>query len=970
MHKKIICLLVSGALILAPIYSTYAIENNISNNSIYATEKTQAVDKSKPIQKIIYEKKTEEIVTSGLIRENIKRFTQEGWLNINVIRIDMDNPNIKLDSLMNDQSLLNLTTTLDIVNQKGAVAGVNGSFFSWLETKGQGEPVGTIVEAGEVKTTNSWLNKNEITTATFAIDNSNTPSIDIWKTKINLSNSKGVNLDVARYNGSYIGYSSLFIWDNKYSKESHGVTNKYPDIFEMVVENDIVVEFRENKEKTIIPENGYVVITEKSGAELLKKSFKPGDKIIKSITTSLDLEKIEMAISGSSVLIKDGVIPDTFINEISGRHPRTAIGFTKDKKKIIIVTVDGRQDVSIGMTQKELAELLLELGVFNAMNLDGGGSTTFVARPLGENRATILNSPSDRYPRKVSSSVGVFSLAEPAPLEQIIISSEHDNVFVNTTRAFTVKGYDKNYNPVAIDLNEVEFTISGIEGYFEGNILYPQTVGEGIVTAKYNGKIAKINISSLSSPVRLELSVKNIKLDINNSKQIMVVGANRFGYTAPINSRDLNYELTSNIGEVTDGIFYAKKIGVGYLNISVNDTYAYCSISVGSSVDYKIDDFEKGAYTFTSYPNYVTGNFGLTKEQKFSGELSGKLSYNFTNSNETQAAYLVFADKGVKLSPNAKKLSLQVYSTHYSPILLKAKIIDEKGESHLVDLAKELNWIGWSEVVLNCNSLGFKPAYLERIYVVKTQPVEAKGAIYLDNLSFTVSEYPNIDIKSIPQDTKPFDEAEKTVNYQAGANNFRFSVLGQASDLQNEDEVQLIKKYVDKNNKYIDVATVVGRGNKGINQQFTKPLLSTEKKYSFLDIASSRLINLNTDGGGLRVADKEQWSWLFNQLDSFNGENVFLFISQKPDNLSNPYEAALLKETLTEYKKKKYKNIWVFYNGSENSSYMERGVKYISSAGLAAVKDKKDTKTYIKEAQFVLVTVVNGVPTFQIKTVW
>ena len=68
-------------------------------------------------------------------------------------------------------------------------------------------------------------------------------------------------------------------------------------------------------------------------------------------------------------------------------------------------------------------------------------------------------------------------------------------------------------------------------------ILYPQTVGEGIVTAKYNGKIAKINISSLSSPVRLELSVKNIKLDINNSKQIMVVGANRFGYTAPINSR-------------------------------------------------------------------------------------------------------------------------------------------------------------------------------------------------------------------------------------------------------------------------------------------------------------------------------------------------------------------------------------------------------------------------------------------------
>lgn len=85
------------------------------------------------------------------------------------------------------------------------------------------------------------------------------------------------------------------------------------------------------------------------------------------------------------------------------RHPRTAIGWRPDGK-IILVVVDGRQKSSVGMTMDELAGLMLEMGCAQAMNLDGGGSTTMAIK----NR--IVNSPSDiTGERPVSDALMIFA---------------------------------------------------------------------------------------------------------------------------------------------------------------------------------------------------------------------------------------------------------------------------------------------------------------------------------------------------------------------------------------------------------------------------------------------------------------------------------------------------------------------------------------------------------------------------------
>jgi exopolysaccharide biosynthesis protein len=73
---------------------------------------------------------------------------------------------------------------------------------------------------------------------------------------------------------------------------------------------------------------------------------------------------------------------------IGGRKPRTAIGYTRDNH-LIMMTADGREGASIGLTLMELAGLMKEFGCVNAMNLDGGGSTVMYVNGAVVNKPAV-----------------------------------------------------------------------------------------------------------------------------------------------------------------------------------------------------------------------------------------------------------------------------------------------------------------------------------------------------------------------------------------------------------------------------------------------------------------------------------------------------------------------------------------------------------------------------------------------------
>ncbi|HEX7937646.1 MAG TPA: phosphodiester glycosidase family protein, partial [Gemmatimonadaceae bacterium] len=107
------------------------------------------------------------------------------------------------------------------------------------------------------------------------------------------------------------------------------------------------------------------------------------------------------AVGGRPRLLQDSAIVKDVDTEgqpgfATSRHPRTAVGISSNGKRLLLVVVDGRQaGYSDGMTLRELAHLMLNLGARDALNLDGGGSTTMVVGNRKTRSLQVVNRPSD-----------------------------------------------------------------------------------------------------------------------------------------------------------------------------------------------------------------------------------------------------------------------------------------------------------------------------------------------------------------------------------------------------------------------------------------------------------------------------------------------------------------------------------------------------------------------------------------------
>ena len=102
----------------------------------------------------------------------------------------------------------------------------------------------------------------------------------------------------------------------------------------------------------------------------------------------------QFAISGSAMMLKNGMVTPPVKDE--ARHPRSAVGLSADARTLYVIAVDGRQEPhSRGATLAELANIFIQFGAHNAINLDGGGSTSLVIKDPASGAFAIANQPSD-----------------------------------------------------------------------------------------------------------------------------------------------------------------------------------------------------------------------------------------------------------------------------------------------------------------------------------------------------------------------------------------------------------------------------------------------------------------------------------------------------------------------------------------------------------------------------------------------
>jgi hypothetical protein len=315
-----------------------------------------------------------------------------------------------------------------------ALAGVNGDFFS-MEKGPSGDPLGITVRDGRLMATPSkrvafgWgPDQAVMSVATF----SGTAQSDNTVLRIDAINRRcgkdQVTLDT-RDAGLALSESPCVSAVLKFASPSWSPST---------VLRGTVVSISADQTSTQVGLNEAVLVARGSKADSLAQ-LKPGASIAVVLKTiGFDWVHIDNVIGGGPVLVKQGMIAVDGVEEgfqasfTDSKHPRTAIGRTPEGD-LWLVAVDGRQETGDGMTLTELAQTMKNLGCSEAMNLDGGGSTTM--NVLG----VTVNRPSDGQERSIAD--GVLILGQKArPSRDTLRLSMPQTIAAGTIASAWVQG--------------------------------------------------------------------------------------------------------------------------------------------------------------------------------------------------------------------------------------------------------------------------------------------------------------------------------------------------------------------------------------------------------------------------------------------------------------------------------------------------------------------------------------------------
>lgn len=270
------------------------------------------------------------------------------------------------------------------------VAGINGDFFDIGDT---GAPLGLGRARGEGLINgidygwNSafWINRK-----------TGVPHVDLLNMKAVV---KGRNITITNFNSPQVKPNGIGVYGKRWGNASgvrwvDGAT-RYARVVH-VVKRKVVAN------GTTFPTGsfkGYYLVARGEKQRRQLRRLKVGT----TVATRAWLPKNPaMAITGNAILLKDGKRQVSDDREL---HPRTAVGVDRDKKQVLFVVVDGRKKLTRGYTMVELAKLMRHLGAEDALNLDGGGSSTLITRKNG--RLGVRNVPSDGAQRSIANGLQV-----------------------------------------------------------------------------------------------------------------------------------------------------------------------------------------------------------------------------------------------------------------------------------------------------------------------------------------------------------------------------------------------------------------------------------------------------------------------------------------------------------------------------------------------------------------------------------
>ncbi len=566
-------------------------------------------------------------------------------------------------------------------------------------------------------------------------------------------------------------------------------------VTEVELRDGVVAAVRGQAGEGPIPAGTSILLGRDAGAAALA-GLKAGDKVeVAYRPKASDGGDVKAAVGGNWVLVKDGKAQNS---TDQSAHPRTAVGFSADGKKMYLLAVDGRQADSRGVTLNELAAMMVELGAADALNLDGGGSSTMLAREPGQAAPQVENSPSDGGERHVPNGLALYApegsgklkgfwvetAVDPgrAPGAAPIGGGRPERVFPGLTRRLTAAGYDETYGPASGA--PIWRSKPAVHGVVRDGRFHALVPGTTTVTAARGKATGSLELTVLQPLQRLGVTSDRVGLaGADDTATFGVVGYDRNGNTAPIEPADLSLDYDRALLDVTaneHGSFTVKArkdTGSALITAKVGKISTALPVTVGFE-DQPVADFENAA-SWTFAAARATGSLSAAPGQSGGGL---KLSYDFTQSTATRAAYASPPEQLV-VDGQPQAFGMWIHSTGKGewPSL---EFYDALGQSQILR-GPYMTWTGWRFVEFAVPPGVSYPLKLRRFYMAETKATASyTNEILIDGLVAKVP--PSVETP------EPEKVADPVVKPDVADRPWRFAVMSDAQFVARDPDSDLV----------------------------------------------------------------------------------------------------------------------------------------------------------------------------------
>ncbi|MFI6264742.1 phosphodiester glycosidase family protein [Micromonospora sp. NPDC051006] len=731
--------------------------------------------------------KTSRPVAPGVRLTSFDRYDADGWLRADALTADLTG-GVTVD-YVNSGAVSRAEPLRGAVDRTRAVAAVNGDFFD-INNSGAAQGVG--IRDGELIQSPVSGHHNAVAVTTEGVGrvievnfdgNATLPTGPVPLTQFN-------NMIQADGIGAFTA-----LWGT-YTRERAVVGAAR--VTEVALVGGRVAGVNPVAGSGPIAAGTTILLGRDAGADALA-GLRPGDPVdVTWRPKPSDGSDLHAAVGGGNVLVRDGAVQSIADASLA---PRTAVGFTADGRKMIMLTVDGRQVDSRGVTQTEMGRMMVELGAHHALNLDGGGSSTLLAREPGAAAVQVENSPSDGSERAVPNGLALYApqgsgrlrgywvetASDPsaAPGVSPVRGGRPDRVFPGLTRRLTAAGYDETYGPAAGRPSWRAEPAAGGRVSADG-VFRALRPGPTRVTAGRGQATGHLDLTVLGPLARIDSTVERVGLTGRDGSALLgVVGADAEGNTAPIEPADLRLTYDHDLLRIApnaDGalnVTALKDSGAGLVTVEVGGRSTVVPVTVGLT-DQPVASFDDAAAWKFSQAR-ASGSVAPAPGHTGTGL---KLTYDFSQSTGTRAAY---ADPPAWIEvpgqPQAFGMWIHGNGKGEWPSL---HLHDAQDTQHVLR-GPYITWTGWKYVEFAVPAGVQYPVRVRRFYVAETNAAaQYTSEIVIDDLVAKVP--PSVDVPAEPSATDRVVVRDGTVDRAP----WRFAVLSDAQFVAADPDSDLV----------------------------------------------------------------------------------------------------------------------------------------------------------------------------------